>query len=131
VKNDYGGNIGLSHCAKCHAREGEGFLKLYPPIHDSAYLKENVSKHPCIIRNGLKGKITIGEITFNHGNKLRCILPTNHFLLSEEDAKEISGYFEFVIRDYWDEVCEEALLSKIDKKLLWGRRFLNPFSFEK
>ncbi len=60
-----GEQLYTANCAKCHGREGEGFLRLYPPIHDSRYLKENVSKLPCIIRNGLKGKITIGEITFN------------------------------------------------------------------
>jgi len=59
-----------------------------------------------------------------------CLDISHHFLLSREDAKEISGYVETVIRDYWDEVCEEALLTKIDQKLLWGRQFLNPFSFE-
>lgn len=48
-----------------------------------------------------------------------------------KDAKEISEYIECIIRDYWDAVCEEAQLTKIDQKLLWGRQFLNPFSFEK
>lgn len=60
-----GEQLYTANCAKCHGREGEGFLRLYPPIHDSRYLKENVSKLPCIIRNGLKGEITIGETTFN------------------------------------------------------------------
>lgn len=59
-----------------------------------------------------------------------CLDISHHFLLTREDAKEISGYVECIIRDYWDEVCEEALLTKIDQKLLWGRQFLNPFSFE-
>ena len=60
-----GEQLYTANCAKCHGREGEGFLRLYPPIHDSKYLRQNVSKLPCIIRNGLKGEITIGEITFN------------------------------------------------------------------
>ena len=60
-----GEQLYTANCAKCHGREGEGFLRLYPPIDDSRYLKENVSKLPCIIRNGLKGEITIEDITFN------------------------------------------------------------------
>jgi mono/diheme cytochrome c family protein len=60
-----GEQLYTANCAKCHGREGEGFLRLYPPIHDSKYLRQNVSKLPCIIRNGLKGEITIEEITFN------------------------------------------------------------------
>ena len=62
---DIGGQLYLGSCAKCHGREGEGFLKLYPPIRNSHYLKEDVSKLPCIIANGLKGKITIEGQTFN------------------------------------------------------------------
>ena len=60
-----GEQLYTANCAKCHGRQGEGFLRLYPPIHDSRFLKENVSKFPCIIRNGLKGKITIETTTFN------------------------------------------------------------------
>jgi serine/threonine-protein kinase HipA len=60
-----------------------------------------------------------------------CHDTAHHFLLSRKDTKEISEYIECIIRDYWDAVCEEAQLTKIDQKLLWGRQFLNPFSFEK
>jgi serine/threonine-protein kinase HipA len=59
-----------------------------------------------------------------------CLEAAHHFLLSNEDALSISGGIVSVIRKYWDMVCEEAQLSEIDKKLLWGRQFLNPFSFE-
>lgn len=60
-----GEQLYTANCAKCHGREGEGFLRLYPPIHDSRYLKEEVSNLPCIIRNGLRGEITVGDTTFN------------------------------------------------------------------
>lgn len=59
-----------------------------------------------------------------------CLEAAHHFLLSNEDALSISERIESVICKYWDAVCEEAQLSEIDKKLLWGRQFLNPFSFE-
>jgi serine/threonine-protein kinase HipA len=59
-----------------------------------------------------------------------CLEAAHHFLLSNEDALSISRGIVSVIRKYWDMVCEEAQLSEIDKKLLWGRQFLNPFSFE-
>jgi serine/threonine-protein kinase HipA len=59
-----------------------------------------------------------------------CLEAAHHFLLSEEDAVGIFEHTEAVVRQYWDEVCREAELSEIDKKLLWGRQFLNPFSFE-
>lgn len=60
-----------------------------------------------------------------------CLEIAHHFLLSENNAEIIFEQLEATIRQYWNEVCEEAQLSEIDKKLLWGRQFLNPFSFEK
>ncbi len=68
----------------------------------------------------------------NNLSQLRlCLEIAHHFLLSENNAEIIFEQLEITIRQYWSEVCEEAQLSEIDKKLLWGRQFLNPFSFEK
>ena len=33
-----------------------------------------------------------------------------------------------IITQYWNEVCDAAELTEIDKKLLWNRQFLNPYS---
>ncbi len=67
----------------------------------------------------------------NNLSQLRsCIEAAHHFLLSKEDALSISSHIESVIRKHWDTVCEEARLSEIDKKRLWKRQFLNPFSIE-
>jgi serine/threonine-protein kinase HipA len=59
-----------------------------------------------------------------------CLDAAYRFLLSDEEAKTIFAHIENVIREHWDTVCEEAGLNDIDKKLLWKRQFLNPFSFE-
>ena len=59
-----------------------------------------------------------------------CFAAAHHFLVSQEDAAIIAEHIETTIREYWDDVCEEAQLSEVDKKLLWQRQFLNPFSFE-
>lgn len=59
-----------------------------------------------------------------------CLEVARHFLLSEKEAIEIFQRLETVIREKWEAVCEEAQLSEADKKLLWERQFLNPFSFE-
>ena len=60
-----------------------------------------------------------------------CLEVAHHFLLSRKDALDISEHIEAITRKYWNQVCEDAQLKDIDKKLLWGRQFLNPFSFEK
>lgn len=57
-----------------------------------------------------------------------CLAAAHHFLLSEQTAVDIIGRVETAIRDNWESVCEEAELSPVEKKFLWGHQFLNPFS---
>lgn len=59
-----------------------------------------------------------------------CLDVAHRFLLSGGEAKSIVEYSENVIRERWNEVCDEAQLGAVDKTLLWKRQFLNPFSFE-
>ncbi len=59
-----------------------------------------------------------------------CLKSANHFQLSVKEAVNIIEAQMIGIRDSWDDVCTEAKLSEIDKKLFWGRQFLNPFAFQ-
>jgi serine/threonine-protein kinase HipA len=59
-----------------------------------------------------------------------CLAAAHNFLLSEEEARETFGNLTAAIEQHWDAVCEEAQLNKVDKKLLWRRQFLNPYSLE-
>jgi len=59
-----------------------------------------------------------------------CLETAHHFFLSEEDALAIFEKQKKVIETHWDSVCDEAHLREVDKKMLWGRQFLNPFSIE-
>ena len=67
----------------------------------------------------------------NNLSQLKTCLETAHnFLLSEEEASEIFGNLTATIEQHWETVCEEAELNEVDKKLLWRRQFLNPYSVE-
>ncbi|MDC9728974.1 MAG: HipA domain-containing protein, partial [Methyloprofundus sp.] len=57
-----------------------------------------------------------------------CIEAAGTFLLSTEEAINIIENQKNTITQYWDEVCDAAELTEIDKKLLWNRQFLNPYS---
>lgn len=59
-----------------------------------------------------------------------CIKAAHHFLLSEKEALEIYQAQRQVIEENWQSICEEASLSEVDRNLLWGRQFLNPFALE-
>jgi serine/threonine-protein kinase HipA len=59
-----------------------------------------------------------------------CLETAHNFLLSEEEAREIFGNLTATIEHHWETVCEEAELNEVDKRLLWRRQFLNPYSVE-
>ncbi len=66
----------------------------------------------------------------NNLSQLKTCLETAHnFLLSKDEAISIFEHQKEAIEKHWDKVCDEASLSEIDRKLLWGRQFLNPFVF--
>jgi serine/threonine-protein kinase HipA len=67
----------------------------------------------------------------NNLSQLKTCLETAHnFLLSEEEARETFANLTAAIEQHWEAVCEEAELNEVDKKLLWRRQFLNPYSVE-
>jgi len=59
-----------------------------------------------------------------------CLQAAPSFLLKKEEAGEIiEGQIETIKRK-WEEVCDEAELSPVDRNLLRSRQFLNPYVFE-
>jgi serine/threonine-protein kinase HipA len=46
-----------------------------------------------------------------------CLMAAHYFLLSEKEAIEIFDIFQNIIRDNWDNICDEAQLTKVDKSL--------------
>ncbi|WP_300318964.1 type II toxin-antitoxin system HipA family toxin [Idiomarina sp.] len=65
----------------------------------------------------------------NKLSQLKTCLETAHnFLLSQDEAKEIFDHQIQTITDNWEAVCDEAMLNEVDRRLLWSRQFLNPYS---
>lgn len=75
----------LANCVKCHGRNGDGFLAIYPPLEKSRYFDSKLEKLPCIIRYGLKGELVIDGRLFNG------IMPGNS-RISEEQISELIDY---------------------------------------
>ena len=57
-----------------------------------------------------------------------CLEAAHNFLLSQDEAKEIFDHQIQTINDNWEAVCDEATLNEVDRRLLWSRQFLNPYS---
>ena len=59
-----------------------------------------------------------------------CLMAAHLFSLSQEEAIEIFDNFKNIIQTNWDNISNEAQLTKVDKSFFWRRQFLNPFSIE-
>jgi len=53
-----------SHCQNCHGANGQGLNGLIPPLTDTVFIKNNIHLLPCLVKNGLRGKITISKRDF-------------------------------------------------------------------
>ena len=59
-----------------------------------------------------------------------CMEASPNFQLDEGAAKKIVKDTLQAVRSEWQNICEEAELSKVDRNLFWERIFLNPSIFE-
>ena len=59
-----------------------------------------------------------------------CRKAAANFLLSMDEADALIQSQVETIRSSWDEVCQEADLTEIDRASMWRRQILNPYAFE-
>ena len=69
-----------------------------------------------------------------HGNRDArvglLINASSLYLLDRNEALDIVEAQTAVVRDQWNEVCDAAQLSTVERSRLWGRQFMNPHVFE-
>ncbi|MEI6066065.1 MAG: HipA domain-containing protein [Methylococcaceae bacterium] len=58
-----------------------------------------------------------------------CIKAAPLFFLSKAQAIELIQSQVKMIGEQWLAVCDSAGLSAVDRRLLWGRQFFNPYAF--
>lgn len=87
-----------------------------------------------ICPQGRTGREATQAMLISGNNRLSqlksCRAAAHHFLLSEQEAEAVFDNQQETIETYWDQICDEARLSQVDKQLLWRRQFLNPFATE-
>nr|MEE4267103.1 type II toxin-antitoxin system HipA family toxin [Candidatus Krumholzibacteria bacterium] len=59
-----------------------------------------------------------------------CLEAAPAFHLTREEALHIALGQKTAIEAHWEAVCDEAQLSTVDRAVLWGRQFMNPYSVE-
>lgn len=107
--------------ARNHAAFWDGKNLCLTPAYDIC--PQNRSGNEASQAMLINGNINLSQIQ-------NCIDAAHHFLLSNDEATSIANHQKAVIEDNWEETCLEAELNETDKKLLWRRQFLNPFSLE-
>ncbi len=75
-----GKQLYLQYCANCHMEDGSGFKELYPPLKNADYMKEDLNRTVCIIKNGQKGSIVV------NGEEYNQLMPNNLGLSNLEIA---------------------------------------------
>lgn len=67
-----GQRLYLENCSNCHQKDGTGLGRLIPPLKDSDFLKDDVDRTICLVKNGISGEIIVNGKDYNHnmpGNK--------------------------------------------------------------
>ena len=59
-----------------------------------------------------------------------CVDAAYRFLLSADDAKAIIQNQIDCIRENWNDECDKANLTNVDRQFLWNRQFLNDYALE-
>ncbi len=72
----------------------------------------------------------IGTDGFRMSQLAGCIERATTYMLTESEARELVDHQLDVISRDWDEVCDLAHMTEIDRSYFWGRQFLNPYALE-
>lgn len=81
----HGASLYKKHCANCHQQDGSGLASLIPPLNQSDYLAQHAEQLPCIIKQGLKGKIMV------NGKDYQLLMPAAP-KLSQQELKDLSVF---------------------------------------
>ncbi|MDZ4668477.1 MAG: cytochrome c [bacterium] len=74
-----------THCSNCHQDDGSGLAQLIPPLKNSDYLNQHAAELPCLIHNGIQGKLSVNGIMY------QLPMPANK-QLSKEEMKDLCRY---------------------------------------
>jgi serine/threonine-protein kinase HipA len=74
--------------------------------------------------------MAIGSDGYRFSQVAGCVARASTYLLSDAEAREIVDHQIATIESQWDDVCEQAELTEVDRNSFWHRQFLNPYATE-
>jgi serine/threonine-protein kinase HipA len=72
----------------------------------------------------------VGPDGFRMSRVTGCVDAASTYLLSGPQAREIVDHQIGVIEAEWDDVCELARMTEVERRYFWRRQFLNPYALE-
>lgn len=74
--------------------------------------------------------MAIGRDGYRMSQVAGCVANASTYLLSEPDAREIVDRQIDVIATQWQDVCDSAELTTVERAYFWRRQFLNPYALQ-
>ncbi|MBO3116636.1 cytochrome c [Winogradskyella sp. DF17] len=88
-------------CITCHMADGKGVEKVFPPLANSDYLRENQEGSIRAIKYGMSGEIVVNGITYNS-----LMAPLG---LSDEEVVDVMTY----INNAWGNKIDNKVTAEI------------------
>ena len=61
----YGQLMYQNYCSNCHGDNGEGVVRVFPPLANSDYMKNNFNNIACIIKYGMRDSVYVNGVDYN------------------------------------------------------------------
>jgi mono/diheme cytochrome c family protein len=97
-------------CVVCHMKNGQGVPKVFPPLAESDYLKNNQEKSIIGIKKGMTGKMVVNDITYNS-----VMSPMG---LSDKEVADVMNYINNSWGNTYGEIITSEDVTKVIKKQL-------------
>lgn len=109
--------------ARNHAASWDGTALTLTPAYDVCPQPRAGGEAAQLMAFGLSG--------FRMSQVAGCIDAASTYLISEAEAREIVDHQIGVIEAEWNEVCDSARLTVLERDYFWRRQFLNPYALER
>lgn len=96
-----GGQLYRSKCMNCHMKSGKGIPKVFPPLADSDYLRENTDEAIKMVKFGSNKPIKVNGIKYN------SLMPASGLT-----DKELVLVFNYILNS-WDNDYGQVSLEEV------------------
>lgn len=72
----------------------------------------------------------IGADGFRLSRLAGCVERASTYMLTEAEARHLIDQQVETIAREWDDVCDRAGMTEVERAFFWRRQFLNPHAFE-